>query len=139
MQGNGLKTNILRAFEVRNFIVLSLAGITALILVIVMVLYSCNASFAPENKQQQRNITVQELYSLAENRSDSLAITKLLKAGKTYDEVAKRFNAEKWIVSTIADGVVVLVCITFYSLSFLGICTLIGTQLIKTTKKTSHG
>lgn len=139
MQGNGLKTNILRAFEVRNFIVLSLAGITALILVFVMVLYSCNASFAPENNQQQRNITVQELYSLAENRSDSLAITKLLKAGKTYDEVAKRFNAEKWIVSTIADGVVVLVCITFYSLSFLGICTLIGTQLIKTTKKTSHG
>lgn len=84
-------------------------------------------------------MTKQELYGLAKDETDSIAIDKLLDSGESYDMAAANFKKlrQEWDyqVTVLQKGALMMSCCALCCYSFYGACWIIGQTLVKKTKR----
>lgn len=84
-------------------------------------------------------MTKQELYGLAKDETDSMAIDMLLESGESYDMAAANFKKlrQEWDYQLLVfkKGIVMMGCCAFFCYAFYGACWVIGRTLVKKTER----
>lgn len=84
-------------------------------------------------------MTKQELYGLAKDETDSIAIDKLLESGESYDMAAANFKKlrQEWDyqLTVLQKGTLIMSCCALCCYTFYGACWIIGQTLVKKTEQ----